>query len=809
MHSNKDTLTPSKPIYFVLKHLHLEPQSFEISSGQSKISIGRKGFKASIEIDSQGISRTHAYIEHLESGILKLIDAQSTNGTFLNGVKINESDLRRGDVITFQKNNPDYWLIVNADEPEASLEGNESYTPIEHLIAPTQTLYQLLNEKNTITIGRQDCDITLANLTISRKHTEITRQDENQFLVKDLGSKNGTFVNGTQISSPTLVSLQDTIQIGKYEFRLNKSIDAQAEVREEETVILVEKLNRTIGKADKRTPILRNINLKIKTGEVVAIMGPSGSGKSTLLKALNGDVPANSGKVYVHGRDFYADYKLLKQDIGYVPQDDIVHKQLSVYDSLYFAARLRLASDVSRQEIDQKISEILSKLGIAHTKDSLVKDLSGGQRKRVSIAVELLSDPSILFLDEPTSPLDPETIEEFLKILKRLAESGTTILMVTHKPDDLDSADKVAFLSKGGYLVYFGDTEHYLEYFEAKNVIGVYAQINDIEKGRTQSEKFNSKHPEAENGHLANNPKVITPKRRSPFRQFYWLTLRYFKIKTNDRLNTALLVLQAPIIALFLAILFEKLMLQTLFLMVIASIWLGTSNAAREIINELPVYRRERMFNLQILPYIFSKVSVINFVAFLQVLLLVSMVHFTIGMPYFWQSVALLFLLSFVSSLLGLWLSSIFDNPDKVTSLVPLVILPQIMLAGVIQRLNLQSEWLSFLTISRWGMEASANIEKEAYFYYPEKIPNSDYWEALKDISPLDTLKTEEIKDSLATVQVPDTLHQYIAEPILGNSNMLDLPHYFGLNEILMYLGIHAFILFLAIYISLRRKDSL
>ncbi len=803
-------MTTHRTITFVLKSLHTQAQSFEMPAQKNKISIGRKGFQADLEIDAQGISRTHAHIQRTENGLLKLEDAQSTNGTYLNGVKITESELRRGDVITFQKNNPDFWIIVDAQEPEASIQQLESeYTPLEHLIAPTRTLYQLLEEKNTLTIGRQDCDITLANLTISRKHTEITRQNKNDFLVKDLGSKNGTFINGTQIFQPTLIGIDDVIQVGKYEFRLNKRIDTQAEKIKEDTIILVERLGRTIKKADKRISILNNINLKIKKGEVIAIMGPSGSGKSTLLKAMNGDAPATSGKVFVHGRDFYADYKLLKQDIGYVPQDDIVHKPLSVYDSLYFAARLRLASDVSRAEIDEKINQILSKLGIAHTKEALVKDLSGGQRKRVSIAVELLSDPSVLFLDEPTSPLDPETIEEFLKILKKLAASGTTILMVTHKPDDLDSADKVAFLSKGGYLVYFGDTKQYLDYFVSKNVIGVYAQINDAEKGRIQSEKFQNEHKTPQEAYFNDNLKVITPKRTAPFRQFYWLTLRYFSIKTNDRLNTALLVLQAPIIALFLAILFEKLMLQTLFLMVIASIWLGTSNAAREIISELPIYRRERMFNLQILPYIFSKLTVINLFAFLQVFLLVSMVHLTVGIPYYWQSIALLFLLSFVGSLLGLWLSSIFDNADKVTSLVPLVILPQIMLAGVIQRLNPQSEWLSFLTIARWGMEASANIEKTAYFYYPDKIPNADYWDALKDISPLDTLRTEEIKDSLATVQMPDTLYQYIAEPILGNSNMLDLPHYFSLQEILLYLGLHAFLLFIAIYISLRKKDSL
>ncbi len=803
--------TPAQSIFFVLKHIQLPSQTFEMPLHQQKIMIGRKGFGADIGIEAGGVSRIHAYIERADKGLLKIRDAGSTNGTYLNGIKIENSDLRRGDVITFQRNNPDYFLIVNDDKVSTSLSvTSESFTPIEHLIEPSQTLYELLAQKKSIVIGRQDCDITLANLTISRKHTQITKQAEGRYLVKDLGSKNGTFINGNQIFSPTEVNEKDLIQLGRYEFRLDKPFDTQALPLEDEIVLIASQLTRLVGKAPERKAILRNVNLEIKAGEVVAIMGPSGSGKSTLLKALNGDAPATDGTVYVHGRDFYKNYKILKQDIGYVPQDDIVHGQLSVYDSLYFAARLRLESDVSKQEIDTKIAEILAKLGISHTKEALVKTLSGGQRKRVSIAVELLSDPSILFLDEPTSPLDPETIEEFLKILKSLAASGTTILMVTHKPDDLDSADKVAFLSRGGYLVYYGDTKNYLAHFEANNVIGVYAQINDVEKGRLRAAAFLSQKPDIAESQTGNgNAKVIEPRRKAPLRQFYWLTLRYFKIKTNDRINTTLIVSQAPIIALFLAILFEKMMLQTLFLMVIAAIWLGTSNAAREIISELPIYRRERMFNLQILPYIFSKITVINFFALLQVLLLVAILSISVGIENLWANVGLLLLLSFVGSLLGLWLSSLFDNADKVTSLVPLVLLPQIMLAGVIQRLNTTSEWLSFLTIARWGVESSAKIESQAYFYYPEKIPNKTYFEALKEITPLDTLRQREVKDSLAQLQVPDTLYQYVAEPILGNSNMLDFPTYFSLSETFLFLGLHTIVLFTAIYVSLRRKDNL
>ncbi|MEO1655243.1 MAG: FHA domain-containing protein, partial [Bacteroidota bacterium] len=401
-----------------------------------------KEFPVDIAIPHTGISRKHARIYLNKNQEVVLEDLNSTNGTYLNGIRVRKSYLQDGDVISFQKNKAEYVLELKMDQHLSS-----QYHPFRANLNPDtrQSLQELLAEKEEVTIGRKDCDIILANLSISRQHTSIRLLDNGQYEVRDLGSKNGTFINGEQIHQPQIIQEGDRIQIGRYEFLLQSAIYVKEEHTLNEDVIIAENINQILGKGSQRKIILNNISLRIAPGELVAIMGPSGSGKSSLLKALNGYLPATSGKVFIHGRDFYENYKLLKQDIGYVPQDDIVHQQLSVVDSLFLAAKLRFASDVSREEINQKIDEILDKLGILHIKKSLIKNISGGQRKRVSIAVELLSDPSILFLDEPTSPLDPETVEEFLKILKKLARSGTTILMVTHKPDDLDVADKVVF----------------------------------------------------------------------------------------------------------------------------------------------------------------------------------------------------------------------------------------------------------------------------------------------------------------------------------------------------------------------------
>lgn len=199
-------------------------------------------------------------------------------------------------------------------------------------------------------------------------------------------------------------------------------------------------------------------------------MGPSGCGKSTLLKALNGDSPASSGEVFIFGLELVKNYELLKQKIGYVPQDDIVHSELTVNETLYYAAKLRLSDGALETLIQERITEILVSLNLNDTaiRSTKIKNLSGGQRKRISIAVELLNRPSILFLDEPTSSLDPETIEEFLKCLRYLCQQGTTVIMVTHKPEDLHFVDEIIFLGAKGHHAFAGSKNEFLSYFQKK-----------------------------------------------------------------------------------------------------------------------------------------------------------------------------------------------------------------------------------------------------------------------------------------------------------------------------------------------------
>ncbi len=346
-----------------------------------------------------------------------LQDLNSTNGTYLNGIKIsNVHKLKEKDRLQLAGVN-DILIVV---EKSSSLDHSSSQN----------NLQEILSKKHKIIIGRdKNCDIVLPEVTVSSKHAEISKISDEVYLLRDLGSTNGTYINGDKLRGSVNISLSDKIYIGRHLLSLESNV-----------VDLNEQLAISAVGVEKTYPngtnALKKMDLSIPSKSVVAIMGPSGCGKSTLLKALNGDNLPSKGKVFLFNQEISSNWQYLKTQIGYVPQDDIVHKQLTVEECLYFTAKLRL-DNLKDKEINNKIDKVLKELNILDKKFDLINDLSGGQRKRISIAMELMTDPLILFLDEPTSPLDPQTVDDFLGIIKKLSEKGTTVIMVTHKPEDL------------------------------------------------------------------------------------------------------------------------------------------------------------------------------------------------------------------------------------------------------------------------------------------------------------------------------------------------------------------------------------
>lgn len=475
---------------------------------------------------------------------------------------------------------------------------------------------------------------------------------------------------------------------------------------------------------------LHECSFEIESHTLTAILGPSGCGKSTLLKALIGDSPKTSGKIHIEGVELNEEnYDLIKTHIGYVPQDDIVHRDLTVEQCLTFSAHLRL-SDLPFKEQQKRVEEVIDELKLGQLKNQLISEISGGQRKRVAIGVEILTKPKVLFLDEPTSPLDPQTIEEFLKILQNLARNGTTVLMVTHKPEDLGYMDDCVFMGVGGFITYKGKPSEIVSYFQKENIVQVYADMDKPNVIEKFASAFSSKTPQF--SILESNKGNLNPRRHTNyFSQTVWLTLRYLSRKLNDLESLGIQLSQSPIIALLVIMIFKQLDQVVLFFIVISAVWFGTNNAAKEIVSERSIFKREHMYNQGIIPYLISKILVLSLVGLAQSAIFVTIIsqnykNTIVPMENPIQITIWMFGLIVVSSLFGLTLSAFSSSVEKVMGLIPIALIPQIMLSGImVQMTAIYVKAPSFLIISRWAMTGISRIQTNVYSNIKQKSTSS------------------------------------------------------------------------------------
>lgn len=717
---------------------------FAVPGGAAVYQLGSGGDHLDIYVDDQFVSRSHAQILVDQSGMIYVSDLGSTNGTYLNGKQLSSGQpylLKTGDKVVFGNASSATMQVGNGKS------SNEEGSP-PPVADKTTSLLQQLQQKKVLTIGRhKDCDIVLDYDMVSRQHAVLKLLPDGKAQFTDQ-STNGSYLNGKRILKTSVILKKgDVLIVGRARLDLEQGARKLAsEIAIKAVRIKKQFKNGKVG--------LQNSNLNVPAGSLLAIMGPSGCGKSTLLRCLTGESPASRGRVYLHNLELIQNYDLLKSLVGYVPQDDIVHKELTVEQSLYYAGKLRM-EDASDQLIEQKISEVLARLNISDIRKSPISKISGGQRKRVSIAVELLTDPLILFMDEPTSPLDPQTIEEFMRILQELARSGTTVVMVTHKPEDLEFMDSVIFMAQGGYLCYHGSVGAYKGYFGVKHAVGVYANLTG-EKSHQWITRFNTQQTDAGQNTTGQKEKLRKRSNKPVLNQLYWLSMRNIRIKINDTLNAAILLGQAPIIAGLICIIFDEVYASVPFIVTLSAAWFGTSNAAREIVAEAAIYRRERMFNLRIGPYILSKLAVLSLFSLIQAILFSGIIflrfsnndpnwgNFPMTMLWFWA-------ITICSTVLGLMLSALVNTTEKVMTLVPLVLIPQVMLAGVVTSINNAAvEFMSFITPTRWGNEGMTlvqgnvrneikysdgfTVESGSYVSEPKSMLKSQFSDVYEDI---------------------------------------------------------------------------
>lgn len=419
-------------------------------------------------------------------------------------------------------------------------------------------------------IGRlPDNDVVLNHPQVSAHHARLV-QEQGAYRLTDLDSTNHTYVNGLHVSSQ-LLHPRDEIRIGPFRFIYN---DTELTQFDESHGIRIDALNlEKVG--NNATILLNDISLNIPARSFVALVGGSGAGKTTLLDALSGLRPAQQGSVFYNGQDYYRNFAAFSTQLGYVPQEDIIHRELTVERALYYAARLRLPRDFGGDQIEQRIDEVLDDVEMKHRRKLLISQLSGGQRKRVSIALELLAKPSVFFLDEPTSGLDPGLDRKMMILLRKLADKGHTILLVTHATNNINVCDYVCFLAPGGNLAFFGPPEEAKTYFRQPDFAEIYSVLEAGDGKRTvpleAKEKFSqspayqkyigdylSQMPRASTQFLREQQQQAKVVRRGTlWRQFLLLSQRYLELLRNDKGNLALLLLQAPIIGLLILLLIK------------------------------------------------------------------------------------------------------------------------------------------------------------------------------------------------------------------------------------------------------------
>ncbi len=415
-----------------------------------------------------------------------------------------------------------------------------------------------------ITIGRApDNMVVLNHPQVSGRHAQL-EQVQGGYRIVDHGSTNHTYVNGQQIKNQ-LLQPGDEVRIGPFKLIYTGT---QLTQHDESNSIRIDALGlKKVG--TKNAILINDISIVIPPRKFVAVVGGSGTGKSTLMDALNGLRPAQQGVVYYNGQDYYHNLAAFSTQLGYVPQDDIVHRDLTVEHALYYAAKMRLPSDFSKAQIKERINEVLEDVEMTDRRHLLVSKLSGGQRKRVSIALELLANPSVFFLDEPTSGLDPGLDRKMMLLLRKLADKGHTIVLVTHATNNINTCDYVCFLCQGGRLAYYGPPAEAKTYFSKTDFAEIYGALEptkenpnipaQAEEGFKASPDFQKyvvaplqQGPASQANGAQPTAMIKPPKRGDPWKQFRLLSLRCLELLKNDRGYLLILLLQAPVIGLVL-----------------------------------------------------------------------------------------------------------------------------------------------------------------------------------------------------------------------------------------------------------------
>lgn len=739
------------------------PQMYDLDSfGTDCVRMGRGPFHGeqkdgkndiALPADFATVSRAHCTFYRME-GAWYISDDKSVNGLSMNGAKITSKQLHDGDKIYIGQDNTAKCVIAFSCR---RMENIQTSKGVENSAMDMGMMMVPLTGGQRYVLGRgSDCDIVLKHPTVSRHHCIITLEN-GEYYISDNNSVNGIILNGSPLKKKQKLEQMDKIAIADTSMLFcdrsiyfNKSVGGVS--------VVANDISKEVRSGKGTKCIMNHVSLSIEPGEFVAIIGGSGAGKTTLLNCLSGMAEFTLGDILINGESIRTNSRSVRSIIGYVPQSDIVYDNLTLERMLLYSAQLRMPKDTSKAEIQQKIDETLKMVELEAHRGTLISRLSGGQRKRASIAVELLASPKLFFLDEPSSGLDPGTEKNLMRMLKRLTLTGKTVIMVTHTVQNINMCDRVICMGFGGLLCYSGPPQKALGFFGKKGMPDIYEDLN--EHSIDVSNRFNK----ATGSIGIPETPVQTGKEKKKtdlaedFRQFIVMTKRYAEILINSRTRLLLLMVMPVVLTILVCIAFQSDgnlytylniaidrtsqpfnvcgdTMKLMFAFSCAAFWVGIFNSIQEISKERNIYEREHFTGVRSFPYVMSKFVNIGLLCIIQsfviMLLLayfagttvtvagnaaastsfkISMgkdgIVFTNGGLWF-EMYLTTFLMTLNAMCLGLAISSAVSN-DMALVLCPVCLLPQILFSGVVSELSGVTETISNIVTCRW-----ANI---AYF---------------------------------------------------------------------------------------------
>lgn len=613
------------------------------------------------------------------------------------------------------------------------------------------TTFHQLDLGRVMRIGRAlENELVVSDLQVSRLHAEFRATPDGRFEIRDLGSHNGTYVNGQPLSKSgtALIGPQDIVGVGHSTFRL---VGDRLEefVDTGEVSFSARHLTVTV---DGGKDILKDVSFGVPEKSLIAVIGPSGSGKSTLLKALTGYRPANQGDVLYDNRNLYKQFAELRQRIGLVPQDDILHKELTVTRALRYAAKLRFPADTTETERTARIHEVLAELKLDIHKDKKITSLSGGQRKRVSVALELLTKPSLIFLDEPTSGLDPGMDRDVMQLLRGLADDGRTVLVVTHSVAELAICDKLLVMAPGGSVAYFGPPEEALNFFGYTTWADVFSAFENYRDYDWAGRWRGSQHYQmyaadidavaAQPVHMPSPQQIRPPKPSGWMAQLWTLMRRYLSVIASDKGFLLLMVLLPAVLGVVSVVIPAEFGLAEpeppskfngkagtiMLILAVGMCFAAAANSVRELIKERVIYERERATGLSRSAYLLSKVIVLGVITAFQGVIICGIGFSTrklpeegLFMPPAVEICLSIIVLGFTSMMVGLLISALVKTAEKTMPLLVMFAIVQVVFTGVLFQVygSPGLEQFAWLMPSRWAVAAAGTTLDLAHLMPP------------------------------------------------------------------------------------------